>query len=528
MLNRPSKAFMARIVEAIGALVAALTKPFVSHDVGYAKVVPGQKSRKVRNHMLKSPFKSVIARTATFALVLSLAIAFATVGLAPSASAQQADGPSCEANSAGTEITCSYDENGTDPVADFTAMDPEGQGVDWDLDGPDASKFTIDGGVLSFKKSPSFEPPESSSYEVTVRATEVLGQDDTGPANYTDVMVTVNIEDVDEDGKVTFDYLQPQEGTAWTASLSDPDGDDSQSWQWSVAKVSRPAIDNDQHWTNAKGGTPTSATYTPLAPVEAAPDEDPPVVAAPGEKGEILRVKVSYSDAHGDDKVVYAKTDVTVRSAPESNKAPKFVSADGDRTVSENAKKGQHVGNPVTATRDEDLSLLTYRLVPTATDDAATDRYTGPFTIDAKTGQIKVNGELVDADLTAQGDEDVVATFVPGTGTDPGTWTYTMFVMARDPSAVENDGVRVDDDGDTEDINEEDVRETPFEVTITVKEVNEKPVVRQADEGNTNDPGILVVSTMEISTVCIKENRPLAMEDDDATEDVMNLSWLML
>ena len=95
-----------------------------------------------------------------------------------------------------------------------------------------------------------------------------------------------------------------------------------------------------------------------------------------------------------------------------------------------------------------------------------------------------------------------------------------MFVMARDPSAVENDGVRVDDDGDTEDINEEDVRETPFEVTITVKEVNEKPVVRQADEGNTNDPGILVVSTMEISTVCIKENRPLAMEDDDATEDV--------
>ena len=50
----------------------------------------------------------------------------------------------------------------------------------------------------------------------------------------------------------------------------------------------------------------------------------PPSLPRPGEKGEILRVKVSYSDAHGDDKVVYAKTDVTVRSAPESNKAPQI------------------------------------------------------------------------------------------------------------------------------------------------------------------------------------------------------------
>ena len=38
--------------------------------------------------MLKSPFKSVIARAATFALVLALGIAFVTVGLAPSASAR--------------------------------------------------------------------------------------------------------------------------------------------------------------------------------------------------------------------------------------------------------------------------------------------------------------------------------------------------------------------------------------------------------------------------------------------------------
>ena len=91
MLNRPSKAVMALIVEAFGALVAALTKPFVSHDVGYAQVVPGQKSRKVRNLMLRRPFKSTFARVAIFALVLALAIPFVSGGLTPTASAQQAD-----------------------------------------------------------------------------------------------------------------------------------------------------------------------------------------------------------------------------------------------------------------------------------------------------------------------------------------------------------------------------------------------------------------------------------------------------
>ena len=163
MLNRPSKAVMALIVEAIGALVAALTKPFVSHDVGYAQVVPGQKSRKVRNLMLRRPFKSTFARVAIFALALALAIPFVSGGLTPTASAQQADAPSCEADTSGENITCSYDENGTDPVADFTAMDPEGQGVDWDLDGaetPANSRSTA-------AYLPSRSPPTTRPHPVT-------------------------------------------------------------------------------------------------------------------------------------------------------------------------------------------------------------------------------------------------------------------------------------------------------------------------------------------------------------------------
>ena len=50
-----------------------------------------------------------------------------------------------------------YDENGTDPVANFSAMDPEGENIAWSLAGDDASDFDITGGVLSFKKSPNYE-----------------------------------------------------------------------------------------------------------------------------------------------------------------------------------------------------------------------------------------------------------------------------------------------------------------------------------------------------------------------------------
>ena len=54
-------------------------------------------------------------------------------------------------------VTCDYDEDGTDPVGNFSAIDPEGEMIIWSLGGDDASDFDITGGVLSFKNSPNFE-----------------------------------------------------------------------------------------------------------------------------------------------------------------------------------------------------------------------------------------------------------------------------------------------------------------------------------------------------------------------------------
>ena len=70
-------------------------------------------------------------------------------------------GEGCEENTDKTGYECEYAENGNDAVATFTATDPEGNPVSWDLDetgGDDHALFVISkDGVLSFKSSPDYE-----------------------------------------------------------------------------------------------------------------------------------------------------------------------------------------------------------------------------------------------------------------------------------------------------------------------------------------------------------------------------------
>ena len=47
-----------------------------------------------------------------------------------------------------------YAENGTHPAGVFHAYDQDGDAIEWSLNGPDAGRFTIHGGVLAFRASP--------------------------------------------------------------------------------------------------------------------------------------------------------------------------------------------------------------------------------------------------------------------------------------------------------------------------------------------------------------------------------------
>ena len=130
-------------------------------------------------------------------------------------------------------VTVDFAENATATVAIFSATDPDGDGVTWNIAGTDAARFAISTlGELTFRSSPDYEAPNDANgdnvYEVTVRAS------DGNLVSTLDIEITVT--DVNEPGVVTgptsVDY--PENGTAAVASYSatDPDGD---SVTWSVA-----------------------------------------------------------------------------------------------------------------------------------------------------------------------------------------------------------------------------------------------------------------------------------------------------
>ena len=88
----------------------------------------------------------------------------------------------------------SYAENGTGPVATYTASGPDAASATWTLGGDDAGDFNIAGGVLTFASVPDYENPTDADtdnvYMVTVEADDGT-YDDTHE-------VTVTVTDVDE------------------------------------------------------------------------------------------------------------------------------------------------------------------------------------------------------------------------------------------------------------------------------------------------------------------------------------------
>ena len=95
-----------------------------------------------------------------------------------------------------------YAENGTDPVATYTATDPESATITWTLEGDDAALFDLSsGGMLTFKSSPDYEAAADddtdNAYEVTVKASDGTNEDR--------LDVTITVTDVAETQPADFD-----------------------------------------------------------------------------------------------------------------------------------------------------------------------------------------------------------------------------------------------------------------------------------------------------------------------------------
>ena len=340
-----------------------------------------------------------------------------------------------------------YAENGTGPVATYTAVDPEMTAVKWTLNGDDAGDFDIDGGVLTFKKSPDYEaatgggsePADvSNTYSVMVVATDATRR-------MSMKAITVNVTNVDEQGTVKLTTLQPRAGVALMASVSDPDGSETGAeWQWAKSR------NGTSGWADIDKAM--ASKYTP----------------ADGDAGGYLRATVTYKDRESvrDTKTAEVVSANTVKAARSQNDAPEFPDQDPDtdgdqdaeRKVAENTAAGEAIGDPVVAT-DGDDDILTYTLLDNEMDDsdenadtpANMDGHSASFSIDRATGQLMTKGKL---DFEAAPNVTI---------DDNETAGYIVVVRATDP-----DGMPEAEDAVTTNSDE-------ITVTIVVTEVNEAP-----------------------------------------------------
>ena len=445
------------------------------------------------------------------------------------------------------------DAPNTAAVATYVGMDPEGDTISWDLRGADAALFTIDGGVLKFRNAPDYENPRdmdgdltdgedgttdnqfddtvtpdavagNNVYDIVIRAIASRDSGDTGPAETVDTTVAVTVTDVDEEGEVVISWLQPEVGTAITASLTDPDGPgparavDSltnvpdttaiavadATWKWEVSEIEQPFLDpdNPDHWGAAPGTGNQNNSYTPDG---AALDDDDPANRI--DEGKYLRVTASYTDRHGATKTARATSTypVQARGLGAKNDSPDFEGDKVELSVAETAAVGANVGAAVRAPvggssgidrltyglravvtigNDEDQDLTGISGV-TAPEDPAAD--VAAFDIDKATGQITVAQEL---DFESRG---------PADDTKDRDGKYVVVATVTDPSGLYDSIVVVIT---AEDINEDPVLSGRPELTIDEIDSGDEDADNPDFDGNPEpvdqDPAVATVNVYNV------------------------------
>ena len=122
-----------------------------------------------------------------------------------------------------------YAENGTTAVATYTATDPEGEPITWDVEGLDGSLFAIDTltGALTFQLPPDFEAPQDTDqdnvYEITMAVTAGA---DTVRQDLTVTVIDENEAPTIDAGPTAFAYAENDTVVVATFTATDPEGDD--------------------------------------------------------------------------------------------------------------------------------------------------------------------------------------------------------------------------------------------------------------------------------------------------------------
>ena len=330
-----------------------------------------------------------------------------------------------------------YAENGTRSLETFRAVDPEGRMIYWsllrtipqpapivdgtalqDTDIEDADDFSISaGGVLSFNIPPDHEGADDEGTDNEYKIVVVAS--DGAPGAGTGI-----VPDPTQMGykKVVVEVTDVGEGGMVTLPSLQP-----QVGVELMATLTDPEVPSpvSLSWKWEKSRSRSSWTAIDGAGETA--------THSPGSTSEnyYLRVTASYEDDEGTDRTAQAVSAMMIRTEPTTTDEGAAFPAEADannRTINENSPAGANVGDPVAATDTQD-DVLTYSLSGTNVES---------FDIDPATGQITVGPRTVLDHEAAP--------------------NYTVMVTAREASGA---------------------MEAMAEVTITVRDVNEAPMVTE-------------------------------------------------
>ncbi len=228
---------------------------------------------------------------------IALACLFAALSLSLSSpSPAYAQANSAPQFPSDTPTTLSIDENTEwyQPIGDpVKATDSDDDYLTYSLEHARTLPFTINTFTGQLQVGARLDYETGSSYTVNIIATDPSEAKDT-------ITVTINVNNVDEDGKVSLTWTRPHVGTLIEASLADPDGSVSGvTWQWVRSNA------KDGNYTDISGAT--SATYTTQS----------------GDVRKYLRAVASYTDLFDSGKTARSKA-AYVKEASDPNLAPDF------------------------------------------------------------------------------------------------------------------------------------------------------------------------------------------------------------
>ena len=204
--------------------------------------------------------------------------------------------PSSETGTRTVDENTPWYQNIGDPVV---ATDPDDDKLTYSLENARTSPFAIDRFTGQLQTGAPLDYETQATYTAKVIAADRLEPDD--PSRATDtITVTINVNNVDEPGKVSLTWTRLQVDAEVEASLTDPDGNVSGvTWHWEKSSSDR------------SNGTPistaTQATYTPVE----------------GDVNRYLQAIASYTDLLGAEKTASSAA-AFVKPVPDPNQTPEF------------------------------------------------------------------------------------------------------------------------------------------------------------------------------------------------------------